>query len=49
MATVRRYKGALVDLAAGLISREIFVNEDIYRRRFDRSSSSRDTCTRCKP
>ena len=30
MATGRRYRGGLVDLGTGLISREIFVNEEIY-------------------
>jgi len=30
MATGRRYRGGLVDLGAGLISREIFIHEEIY-------------------
>jgi hypothetical protein len=36
MATGRRYRGGLVDLGAGLISREIFVNEEIYAEELER-------------
>src|SRR2546422_7799745 len=36
MATGRRYRGGLVDLGTGLISREIFVNEEIYAEELER-------------
>src|SRR5438128_7933702 len=36
MATGRRYRGGLVDLRTGLISREIFVNEEIYAEELER-------------
>ena len=38
MATARTagYRNGLVDLAAGRISREIFVNEEIYRQELER-------------
>jgi phenylpropionate dioxygenase-like ring-hydroxylating dioxygenase large terminal subunit len=36
MATRPRYRGGLVDLEAGLISREIFVNEEIYAEELER-------------
>src|SRR6059036_1297331 len=36
MATGRRYRGGLVDLGAGLISREIFVNDEIYQQELER-------------
>ncbi len=36
IARKNRYKGGLVDLAAGQVSREIFVNEEIYQEELDR-------------
>src|SRR5437867_11136363 len=36
MAATRRYRGGLVDLGKGLISREIFVNEEIYAQELER-------------
>lgn len=36
MPTGRRYRGGLVDLGTGLISREIFVNEEIYAEELER-------------
>src|SRR6059036_4194512 len=36
MAATRRYRGGLVDLGKGLISREIFVNEQIYAEELER-------------
>jgi len=52
MATVRNegYRSGLVDMAAGQISREIFVNEEIYQQELERlfagSGSSSDTRAR---
>jgi hypothetical protein len=36
VGTGRRYRGGLVDLGTGLISREIFVNEEIYAEELER-------------
>ena len=43
----KRYAGGLVDLATGQISREIFVNEEIYQE--EAYAASRGTIARCYP